>query len=173
MLTSHYSGDPPQADPLLTPPPPPLCTNDVQLSVDDHLSPAHSQSPPSKTQQNATHIPLPPHTHNRGGQHCPCAHPQPQARGAPQGGGGPASEQKSPVVTPGAVRQAVGGGCHSGWGWGYFRLQMPSSLALAIRGTVAGHRLGPLGGGGSLLPIECILGLRLGQATHHRCLTPP
>ena len=38
------------------------------------------------------------------------------------------------------VAKAVGGG--------YCRLQMPLRLALAIRGTVAGHRLGALEGGG-------------------------
>ena len=43
------------------------------------------------------------------------------------------------------VTQAVGGG--------YCRLQMPLSLALGVRGTVAGHRLGALeGGGGGYLP---------------------
>ena len=31
-------------------------------------------------------------------------------------------------------------------GGGYCRLQMPLKLALAVRGTVAGHRLGPLEG---------------------------
>ena len=39
-----------------------------------------------------------------------------------------------------AVRQVVGGG--------YCRLQMPLRLALGVRGTVAGHRLGALEGGG-------------------------
>ena len=35
----------------------------------------------------------------------------------------------------------------------YRRSQMPLKLALALRGTVAGHRLGPLeGGGGGGLP---------------------
>ena len=38
------------------------------------------------------------------------------------------------------VAQAVGGG--------YFRLQPPLKLALGVRGTVAGHRLGALKGGG-------------------------
>ena len=38
------------------------------------------------------------------------------------------------------VAEAVGGG--------YCRLQMPLRLALAVRGTVAGHRLGALEGGG-------------------------
>ena len=44
------------------------------------------------------------------------------------------------------VAKAVGGG--------YCRLQMPSRLALGVRGTVAGHRLGALqrGGGGGLPP---------------------
>ena len=37
------------------------------------------------------------------------------------------------------VAEAVGGG--------YCRLQMPSRLALGVRGTVAGRRLGPLEGG--------------------------
>ena len=39
------------------------------------------------------------------------------------------------------VAKAVGGG--------YCRLQMPLKLALGVRGTVAGHRLGALEGGGS------------------------
>ena len=38
------------------------------------------------------------------------------------------------------VAKAVGGG--------YRRLQMPLKLALGVRGTVAGHRLGALEGGG-------------------------
>ena len=47
------------------------------------------------------------------------------------------------------VGQAAGGGCQSG----YFWLQMPLKLALAVRGTVAGRRLGTLeGGGGSPAP---------------------
>ena len=47
------------------------------------------------------------------------------------------------------VAEAVGGG--------YCRLQMPSNLALAVRGTVAGHRLGALeGGGGTPPPFQYI-----------------
>ena len=42
------------------------------------------------------------------------------------------------------VVKAVGGG--------YCRLQMPLKLALAIRGTVAGHRLGALEGEGVTPP---------------------
>ena len=42
------------------------------------------------------------------------------------------------------VTEAVGGG--------YCRLQMPLKLALAIRGTVAGHGWG---GGGGLPPFQC------------------
>ena len=42
------------------------------------------------------------------------------------------------------VAKAVGGG--------YCRLQMPLSLALAVRGTAAGHRLGALEGGGVYPP---------------------
>ena len=48
-----------------------------------------------------------------------------------------------------AVGQAVGGG--------YCRLQTPLNLALAVRGTVAGHRLGALesgGGGAPPLPLH-------------------
>ena len=40
------------------------------------------------------------------------------------------------------VAKAVGGG--------YCRLQMPLKLALAVRETVAGHRLGAPGGGGGV-----------------------
>ena len=56
----------------------------------------------------------------------------------------------APEAAPEALRQAVGGDYQSGWG----RLQMPLRLALAVRGTVAGHRLGALegGGGGVHLP---------------------
>ena len=39
------------------------------------------------------------------------------------------------------VAEAVGGG--------YCRLHMPLKLALGVRETVAGHRLGALGGGGT------------------------
>ena len=46
------------------------------------------------------------------------------------------------------VVEAVGGG--------YCRLQMPLKPALAVRGTVAGHRLGALEGG-DLPPFQCIL----------------
>ena len=42
------------------------------------------------------------------------------------------------------VAKAVGGGC--------CRLQMPLRLALAVKGTVAGHRLGALEGGGFTSP---------------------
>ena len=42
------------------------------------------------------------------------------------------------------VAKAVGGG--------YCRLQMPLSLAPGVKGTVAGHRLGVLEGGGGLPP---------------------
>ena len=49
------------------------------------------------------------------------------------------------------VAKAVGGG--------YCQLQMPLKLAFAVRGTVAGHRLGALEGGwGDLLPFQCIPG---------------
>ena len=43
------------------------------------------------------------------------------------------------------VAKAVGGG--------YCRLQMPLNLAVAVRETVARHRLGPLVGGGDPPPF--------------------
>ena len=53
-----------------------------------------------------------------------------------------------------AVRQAVGAGC-AAVGGGYCRLRLPLELALGVRETVAGHRLGALekGGGGYLHPL--------------------
>ena len=48
--------------------------------------------------------------------------------------------EKTSEAAPEAVRQVVGGG--------YYRLQMPSGLAVAGRETVARHRLGALEGGG-------------------------
>ena len=49
------------------------------------------------------------------------------------------------------VAEAVGGG--------YCRVQMPLRLALGVRGTVAGHRLGALEGeGGNLPPFQCMPG---------------
>ena len=70
-------------------------------------------------------------------------------------GGGPGSrdalEGKGPQRPPQRrldrleeVAEAVGGG--------YCRLQMPLRLALGVRGTVAGHRLGALEGGGGYPP---------------------
>ena len=50
-------------------------------------------------------------------------------------------------------------------GGGYCRLQMPLRLALGVRGTVAGHRLGALEGArASLLRRLAAAGRRLGQA---------
>ena len=46
----------------------------------------------------------------------------------------------------GEVAEAVGGG--------YCRLQMPLRLALGVRGTVGGHRLGALEGGGGGIPMH-------------------
>ena len=73
-----------------------------------------------------------------------------------RGGGGAALEAKGPQRWPQRrlgrrleeVAKAVGGG--------YCRLQMPLRLALGVRGTAAGHRLGALegGGGGSPLPMH-------------------
>ena len=57
-------------------------------------------------------------------------------------------------AAPEAVRQAAGGVAQA-VGGGYCRLQMPLRPALAVRWSVAGHRLGALegegGGGGSAL----------------------
>ena len=74
-------------------------------------------------------------------------------------GGRDASEGKGPQRRPQRrlgrrleeVAKAVGGG--------YCRLQMPLRVALGIRGTVAGHRLGALevGGGGTPPPSNSIL----------------
>ena len=71
------------------------------------------------------------------------------------------------------VAKAVGGG--------YCRLQMPLKLALGVRGTVAGHRLGALeGGGGGFPPANAFHGpsgascLRpRGAPTPVSCLCPP
>ena len=65
----------------------------------------------------------------------------------------------------------LGGGPRSGWtgGWmrlpkrlggGYCRLHMPLKLALAVRGTVAGRRLGALEGRGGIPPSNAPRGLR-------------
>ena len=48
------------------------------------------------------------------------------------------------------VAQAVGGS--------YCRLQMPLRVAFAVRGTVAGHRLGALEGGVTPPPFQCTPG---------------
>ena len=51
---------------------------------------------------------------------------------------------------------------------GYCRLQMPLKLALRVRETVAGHRLGALeaGGWGCLPPFQCIPGGRGSSDVH-------
>ena len=69
-------------------------------------------------------------------------------------GGRDALERKGPQTRPQRrlgrrleeVAKAVGGS--------YCRLQMPLKLALAVRGTVAGHRLDALVGGGGGLGIR-------------------
>ena len=74
------------------------------------------------------------------------------------------------------VAKAVGGG--------YCRLQMPLRLALAIRGIVAGRRLGALEGGGGYLPplgeclppFQCIPrggGVILQPSARPRCYSEP
>ena len=64
--------------------------------------------------------------------------------------------ERTSEAAPGAVRQAVGGGCQSGWGR-LLSITTPLKLALAVRGTVAGHMLGALEGGGyPPPPFQCI-----------------
>ena len=68
----------------------------------------------------------------------------PGARDALEGKGPQRRPQKPLDRRLEEVAKAVGGG--------YCRLQMPLRLALGIRGTVAGHRLGALEEGGGYLP---------------------
>ena len=73
------------------------------------------------------------------------------------GGGGCFGREGTSEAAPEAVGQAVA----KAVGGSYCRLQMPLRLALAVRGAVAGHRLGALeegGGGGKTLPLQCIAG---------------
>ena len=60
----------------------------------------------------------------------------------------------------GDIKGGPTGGWIGGWrrlpkavGGGHCRLQMPLKLALAVRGTVAGHRLGALEGGGGITSV--------------------
>ena len=50
-------------------------------------------------------------------------------------------------AAPEAAKQALGGGCQSGWG------RTNAILALAVRETVTGHRLGSLEGGAGYPPL--------------------
>ena len=75
--------------------------------------------------------------------------PNPRGRG-PRGrdaleGKGP---QRRPQKRLDRRLEEVAGAVGGGWG----RLQMPLKLALGVRGTVAGHRLGALEPGGYLPP---------------------
>ena len=56
-------------------------------------------------------------------------------------------------AAPAAVRQAVGGGCQSGWGR---LLSVTNAIEAGTwrQETVAGHRLGALEGGGSPLAMH-------------------
>ena len=65
-----------------------------------------------------------------------------RSRGALEGKGPQRRPQKRLDRRLEEVAKAIGGG--------YCRLQMPLRLALAVRGTVAGHRLDALEGGGGL-----------------------
>ena len=110
----------------------------------------------------------------------PPAPPAPAAPGGPGGtpGGPPAHAPAAAVPTaPAGVGQAGGNagtsdacegkgppgrldrrleGVAKAVGGGYCRLQMPVSLGLGIRGTVARRRLGALDGGVPPTPFQCI-----------------
>ena len=87
----------------------------------------------------------------RAWRHTAHSHPSPQ--GTPT-----ALERKGPQRRPQKrldgrlqeVAKAVGGG--------YCQLQMPLKPALGVRGTVAGHRLGALGGGFPMHPCPMASG---------------
>ena len=75
--------------------------------------------------------------------------------------------EETSEAAPEAGKQAVGGGCQSGWGR---LLSVTNAIeALGVRGTVARHKLGPLPmhpwGGGS--------GTWAADPTVQRCLTSP
>ena len=71
------------------------------------------------------------------------APPPPLSRDAVAGKGPPRQPQRRLDRRLEEVAKAIGGG--------YCRLQMPLKLALAVRETVAGHRLGALEGGGGVV----------------------
>ena len=75
--------------------------------------------------------------------------PRQQGRDALEGKGPQGRPQRRLGRRLEEVAEAVGGG--------YCRLQMPLKLALGVRGTVAGHRLGALERG-CLPPFQCIRG---------------
>ena len=99
-------------------------------------------------------------THTFGTQTSPCPPPPllippwhpwpcPQPRDALEGRAPQRRPQRRLDRRLEEVAKAVGGR--------YCPLQMPLRLALGVRGTVAGHRLGALeGGGGFLPPFQCI-----------------
>ena len=76
--------------------------------------------------------------------------------GALEGGGGGQGgfrRDGTSEAAPEAVRSAVGGGSKAVRG-GFCQLQMPVKLAVAVRETVAGHRLGALERGGVPPPLS-------------------
>ena len=89
---------------------------------------------------------------------CAVLPPPPPIRDALEGQGPQRWPQKRLDRRLEEVAKAVGGG--------YCRLQMPLSLALGVRETVAGHRLGTLEGGGGVtapLPMHPSPSLRSGD----------
>ena len=109
--------------------------------------------PPKREEEVEPYIP------RLGASHCSRGNPKASASWhCPAAGGGGAGrdelEGKEPQRRPQKrlgrrleeVAEAVGGG--------YCRLQMPLKLSFAVRGTVAGHRLGALEGGGVTSPLS-------------------
>ena len=130
-----------------SPPPPPLCPCLITgagaqglLFASLSLSPASclclppvtSCPPPASIPSS---LPLP---------HCSLfLPPRPQACSRREG---------TSEAAPEAVTQAVGGGCQSGWGQ-LLSVTNAVEVGTCRWGTVAGHRLGPLEGGGYLPPF--------------------
>ena len=78
------------------------------------------------------------------GSRCLSPRSTPEGRDASEGKGPQGGAQERLDRRLEEVAKAVGGG--------YCRLQMPLSLGPAVRGTVAGHRLGALEGGEGVPP---------------------
>ena len=102
--------------------------------------------------------PPPPHTPDSLRTVCGACPPRP--RDASEGQGPQRQPQRRLDTRLEEVAEAVGGG--------YCRLQMPLKLALGVRGTVAGHRVSALGGGGNPPPSNVTLPPTFPQLTSIR-----